>query len=128
MFLPIEELYHKLSIFCKANNLGLEKCLGQGIQGIVYSTNINSALKIHTSEEAYNREKLSYLRLKERNINKIRNFVIPRYKSSNDELLILEISIVTPPFILDFGSAYIDQEPEVLATQISNLDREDLSE
>ena len=30
----------------------------------------------------------------------------------NDELMIVEMRLVTPPYLLDFGKAYLDSKPE----------------
>jgi hypothetical protein len=37
---------------------------------------------------------------------------ILKFASFDDNLLILEMTIVSPPFVLDFGGAYLDGKPE----------------
>jgi hypothetical protein len=114
MFLSTKELYDQLLLYCKENSLELSSRLGKGIQGLVFSTLQKTALKVHCRKEAYEREKNAYLRLREKDIQKIRNLAIPKFVSSNDKLLIIEMSIVSPPYLLDFGSAYLDYPPEHL--------------
>jgi hypothetical protein len=36
---------------------------------------------------------------------------VPRLLDSHDELLVIEMQIVTPPFVVDFASAYLDSFP-----------------
>lgn len=37
---------------------------------------------------------------------------MPQLVDFNDNLLVLEIGIVTPPFILDFAKSWIDRQPD----------------
>jgi hypothetical protein len=52
--------------------------------------------------------------LKERKIESVYNFKIPRILDWDDELFILEMSIVHVPCVLDFGGAYLDRIPDHL--------------
>ena len=60
----------------------------------------------------YKREQSVYRRLEQRNIFSVRNFTIPRVSNFDDDLLIIEMSIVHTPCVLDFGGAYVDEYPE----------------
>jgi hypothetical protein len=53
-----------------------------------------------------------YQRLKERGIRKVRDFAVPRLIQSDDKLLVIEMEIVTAPYLIDFGKAYLDREPD----------------
>ncbi len=105
-------LYQKATKYCKLNNSSINLELGHGTQGIVYQTSTNFAIKVYDREDGYIRERDVYKRLKERNILSIENFTIPRLSNFNDELFIIEMSIVHVPCILDFGGAYLDNPPE----------------
>ena len=39
-------------------------------------------------------------------------FDVPQLLGSDDELWIVEMTIVSPPFALDFAGAYLDQKPD----------------
>lgn len=67
----------------------------------------------------YLRERDAYLRLKEHGITKIRDSKVPQLIGYDDDLLIIEMTIVTRPYVLDFGGAFLDKPPgfsdEILA-------------
>ncbi len=105
-------LLQKAKNYCNIKGIDIIQKLGQGTQGIVYQSNRNTALKIYDLSSGYYRERDIYKRLRDRKIDSINEFKIPRILEWNDELLILEMSIVHVPCILDFGGAYIDKAPE----------------
>lgn len=96
------------------NDTSIARELGFGTQGIVLKSEHNTAIKVHDLLEGYERERDVYLRLKERSIQSIQDFSIPRFVDSDDELYVVEMSIVHVPCILDFGSTYLDSAPEHL--------------
>ena len=53
-----------------------------------------------------------YLRLTEAGVEEIRGFAVPKLIRSDDELQVIEMTIVTRPFVLDFAGAYLDHEPQ----------------
>ena len=111
MIYSYEKLYSIAQSYCRENNLQLEQKLGHGTQGIVYSTNRNSALKIHAELQAYKRERDVYLRLAEHRAHKINALIIPQLLKYDDSFLALEMTLVAPPFMVDFGGAYLDRAP-----------------
>ena len=110
------ELYQRLQEYCQAKKLVLGKQLGFGVHGIVFvaekQPRKRSAVKVHEREIDYRRERDIYLRLKERGIEKIRNCAVPGLIGYDDELLIIEMTIVTTPYVLDFAGAYLDWKPD----------------
>jgi len=56
-------------------------------------------------------EKECYRRLQKEQILKIRGLSVPHLERSNDELMVIEMTYVQPPYLLDFGKVYIDQPP-----------------
>ena len=60
-----------------------------------------------------------YLRLRTRGIDQVAGHTVPSLIRHDDTLGIIEMSIVEPPFVLDFASAQLDQPydfpPEILA-------------
>ncbi len=58
------------------------------------------------------RERDCYRHLKSLAISNIEGFAIPRLIDSDDELLVVEMDIVSPPFLLDFAKAYLEGPPD----------------
>jgi hypothetical protein len=90
--------------------------LGTGIHGIVFAVESNvefapAALKVHYSPEPYFRERRAYERLKELEVSQVLGFEVPLLLDFDDELLALKMTIVMPPFVLDFAGAYVDFAP-----------------
>src|SRR5947208_9075576 len=88
--------------------------LGQGKDGSVWHTSRLSALKIHEQEESYRHELAAYMRLRDLSITKVADFNVPSLLDSDERLLALEIDVVYPPFIVDFASARLDFDPELI--------------
>ncbi len=91
--------------------------LGSGTHGSVFAAerNVNpnnSAVKVHKEEDPYQRELRVYERLREAGITSIEGFNVPQLLGNDDELLVLEMTVVRRPFLLDFGGAYLDRPPE----------------
>ncbi len=70
------------------------------------------ALKVLRWSEAYEREKQVYARLRQAGAGSVLGFNVPQLLASDDELRVLEMTIVRPPFILDFAGAYLDARPQ----------------
>jgi len=104
-------LRSKAERYCELNETSITQELGFGTQGVVYQTSKVSAIKVHNLEIGYKRERDIYARLKERDIQSIRGFMIPRIINWDDAIWIFEMSIVHVPCILDFGGAYLNEAP-----------------
>lgn len=104
-------------IYASRHNLQLAECLGDGVHGIVLVAEDKSkpgktAIKAHKDSEAYVRERGVYRRLREAGITEIMGFRVPELIRYDDKLRIIEMTIVTPPFVLDFAGAWLDIPPE----------------
>lgn len=86
--------------------------LGSGIDGIVYTSSRATAIKVHSSDSAYRREISVYRRLREHGVHSINGFAVPQLIAYSDEHRVVEISIVQPPFVLDFAQSTLDQPPD----------------
>jgi len=111
-----EDLIEKLKTYASRHGRSVIGRLGFGIHGIVYAIEGNaspgfSAVKIHRGEDPYFRECDVYERLKEEGITEIRGFRV-QLLAFDDELRALEMTVVKPPFVLDFAGAYLDFPPE----------------
>jgi hypothetical protein len=94
----------------------LAERLGFGIHGIVYVAEGNpqcgkSAIKVHRFVEPYVRERRVYERLAEARVTRVLGFHLPQLLRADDDLLVLEMTVVTRPFVLDFAGAYLDLPP-----------------
>lgn len=107
--------------YAKHNGLVVGKELGFGVHGIVFAMNSQAesdrpatqcAVKAHHHETEYLRERDVYLRLQEHGVGTIRGCHVPQLIDYNDNLWIIEMTIVKRPFVLDFGGAYLDHPPD----------------
>lgn len=84
--------------------------LGSGEDGSVWRTSVNTAVKVFYRRKNYETELACYIRLSRWNdVTELSGFSVPTLVADNDELMLIEMGIVTPPWVLDFGKAYIDR-------------------
>src|SRR5262245_54233035 len=97
-----------------ANKAGIAllQALGYGIDGNVWHTSRQSSLKFFARLETYERERGCYRRLFDNDVSVLAGFEVPQLKDYNNSLLAIEMTIVSPPCILDFGKAYVDSPPD----------------
>lgn len=111
-----EELIESARSYAEKHGLILGEHLGSGIHGSVWTLMRGprpvGALKIHGSDGAYRRERDVYLRLAERGVGKVRGLSVPELIRCDDSLLALEMTIVSPPRVLDFGADRLDWPPD----------------
>ncbi len=103
--------------YASCQHLHLAERLGFGIHGIILVAENNfkvgkTAIKVHRSVEPYLRERDAYERLKQVGVSEIIGFHVPQLIRFDDELRVIEMSIVTRPFVLDFAGAWLDVPPE----------------
>lgn len=53
-----------------------------------------------------------YRRLSEHDVKSVCGLAVPRLLGSDDESMVVEIEIVSPPCLIDFGKAYLDRQPD----------------
>ncbi len=85
--------------------------LGFGSDGMVWPTSCGSALKILYRNQNYKMERDCYLRLRDAGVKQVAHLAVPRLVDFDDGLLAIEIEIVQPPYLLDFGKVYLDAPP-----------------
>ena len=101
-----------------------ERRLGFGNDGSVWETDQRSAVKSFERETNYIRERDCYQRLEANDVEWIGDFMIPRFIGFDDDLLIVEMGVVFPPFLLDFGKAYLDQPPDYTPEVLADWEAE----
>jgi hypothetical protein len=92
--------------------LDLKAPLGSGTDGAVWVTGRKSAVKALYRERNYQHELACYQRFCESGATKILDFQIPELLGHNDDLMVIEIGIVGPPYILDFAKVSLDAPPD----------------
>ena len=95
-----------------AHQIEIGHRLGFGWDGTVFATDRQSAIKVFQHERLFQRERDVYLRLQSRQVKKILEFKVPRLIGFDNDLWVVEMTIVSPPFVLDFAGAYLDQKPD----------------
>jgi hypothetical protein len=112
-----EDLVRRAHDYVNRTGRALGQQLGSGVHGIVFAVESQTepgcaAIKVHEREPGYCRERDVYLRLRERGISEIRGCAVPEMLAYDDGLLIIEMTIVVRPFVLDFAGAYLDHAPD----------------
>jgi len=92
--------------------LDLQTPLGHGTDGSVWKSSRRSAVKALSHANNYMQERECYQRFFAAGVTHLLGFSIPRLLAFDDELQIIEMTLVNAPFILDFAKAYIDTPPD----------------
>lgn len=103
--------------YASQHQLELAERLGFGAHGIIFvaedkSKSGKTAVKAHREFEPYLRERAVYERLKQAGVTELVGFNVPQFVNADDGLRVIEMSIVTRPFVLDFAGAYLDKPPD----------------
>src|SRR4051794_24223342 len=106
------DLKRKATEYIHARGFRLTDRLGGGTDGEVWRSNRKTAVKAFQYPKNYYMELPCYQRLGDRGVTKIRQFAVPRLVGWDGELLVIEMGLVSPPCIIDFGKAYLDREPD----------------
>ena len=110
--------------FALRKGLVIHRPLGSGVHGSVFAAESHLeggqvALKGFEHERWFRQERDVYLRLLDRGIFEVCGCHIPELLDFDDRLWVIEMTIVTRPFVPDFAGAYLDHAPafsdEVLA-------------
>ncbi len=113
------DLAARANIYAASRCLAVDERLGSGVNGAVFSTFGRTALKVFKHEQFYRRELGCYKRLSEFGVKVVAGHDVPVLLGENDSLSVMEMTIVRPPYVLDFAAAYLDEAPswpqEVLA-------------
>ena len=69
-------------------------------------------MKVFARQDTYERERECYRRLFENVVERLAGFHVPELMDYSNIHCAIEMTIVKPPCILDFGKAYVDSPPE----------------
>ena len=103
--------------YARRKGLVLANRLGFGVHGSVFAAENQSdgkrtAVKALERERFYLRERNVYLRLMENSVTYVRGAAVPELIGHDDQLWVIEMTIVSRPFVLDFAGAYLDEPPD----------------
>ena len=103
--------------YAARHRLLLVERLGFGVHGSVHVVEHKikkdkSAIKSHRAAEFYLRERAVYELLSAAGVSDILGFHVPQFIRADDELQVIEMTIVTRPFVLDFAGSYVGTPPE----------------
>jgi hypothetical protein len=98
--------------------LRLDRRLGFGKDGTVWETDRQTALKVFRHADPFRRELAAYGRLQERGVLDVNGHHVPQLVRMDDQLLVIEMTIVQPPFVLDFASAYLDEHAPTFPDEV----------
>lgn len=108
----LDSLLDKAEAFARKQDIEIDRRLGFGWDGTVYSTSRQSAIKVFRHQRLFQRERDVYQRLSDRRVVRILGFDVPQFVSFDNDQWIVEMTIVSPRFVLDFAGAYLDQKPD----------------
>jgi len=111
-----EDIEQRALLYARRRGLELGPRLGDGKDGTVFSTRGSprgpTAAKALLRRDLYQRELACYRRLAEHGVVQVGGHNVPQLLGHDDELLVVEMTIVSKPYVLDFAGAYIDDPPE----------------
>ncbi len=115
-------LEERAKLYAEAAQIEIQfQCpLGSGTDGAVWKSNRQTAVKALERLANYTIELECYKRLQSAGVAAIGRFSVPRLIGFSDELWVIEIEIVFPPFIIDFAKSYLDRPPDYSAEVLAD--------
>jgi len=112
----MEDIERRASLYAQRRGLDLGPRLGHGKDGTIFSTLGSpagpTAVKSLRRHDLYLRELACYQRLAVYGVVEVCGHSVPQLLGHDDDLLIIEMTIVSRPFVLDFAGAFVDDPPE----------------
>jgi len=112
---PSEDIEERASIYAARHLIRIRRQLGFGKDGTVFLTDMATAVKVHARKEPYERELACYRHFERHGVIDVCGFHVPQLVSFDDELLVIEMTVVEPPFMLDFAGAHFGDAPDFSA-------------
>jgi len=106
------------------HQLVIERTLGHGTDGSVWASDRNTAVKAIERQRNYYVELECYQRFRNANVTQILGFAVPRLIDSDDDRQIIEIGLVTPPYVLDFAKSSLDRPIDFSKEQLDDWDKQ----
>jgi hypothetical protein len=116
--MTLADLEARAREYAERYGLVIEKHLGHGNDGAVWQTTHSTAIKVCEDNQRYSTERDCYRLFRERGVTEIKGFAIPRLVNFSDDLMVIEMDVVQPPYIIDFGKAYLHRAPPHFSQQV----------
>jgi len=107
----IADLESRARLYTAQTGRAIEKLLGHGNDGAVWQTNRATAVKVCEDHQRYCTERDCYRLFYDQSITEICGYAIPKLINFSDPLQVIEMAVVQPPYIIDFGKAYLHCAP-----------------
>lgn len=102
----------RMNPFAQANEIELQRFLRAGYDGSVFAINRKSAVKAFRWNALYQQERDVYLRLRQHKVGNVAGCHVPRLITFDDTFQVVEMTIVSPPYVLDFAGARLGHRTE----------------
>ena len=116
MFVIPAEVDQRRTAYCQSRGIQTHDLIGYGLDGFVWQTNRASVVKVCRHANLFERELSVYQRLAELGLHQLQGFRIPSLLDQDAECWVLELSLVAPPFILDFAAASLGKQPAEMSS------------
>lgn len=107
-----EDIEKRASAYGERRLTRIKRQLGFGKDGTVFLTDMATAVKVHARTEPYERELACYRHFQRHGVIDVCGFHVPQLIGFDDELLVIEMTVVERPFMLDFAGAYFGDAPD----------------
>jgi hypothetical protein len=115
MWKPSPLQLERITAYCGQRGITYDsEVLGGGKDGGVWQTSRLTAVKAHDRVESYRAERNAYIRFRDVDLARVAGFNVPDLTEHDDDLLVIEMTIVRPPFVVDFASVVLDVDPELI--------------
>jgi hypothetical protein len=112
MAYPKLDLPTRKQLYVQRHGCVLLVRLGTGFDGEVWQTNLGFAVKFFERYPGYCMERDVYERLTEHQVTSVAGHEVPQFLGFDNELWAIQMSVVQPPFLLDFAKCTIDFPPD----------------
>jgi hypothetical protein len=110
------EIERRRDEYCEAKQLQVVDLIGFGVDGFVWQTDRESVVKVCRYKAPFDSELAVYQRLSKIGLRKLQGFEIPWLLNHDAARWVLELSFVSPPFVLDFAAASLGQAPSEMSS------------
>ena len=107
-----DDVLERRDAYCQQRAIEIVDLRGYGVDGYVWQTTNDNIVKVARSRNPFLAERAVYLRLSSHLLYRLQGFSIPCLIDSDESQFVLELSYVSPPYILDFAAATLDQPPQ----------------
>ncbi len=117
-----DDLFKRAYEYCERarTQLIVQPILGTGIDGMVWQSKRRTAVKAFERLDNFENEVECYRRFAMGNVTKIGECAVPHLEGTDSGLMVIEMTIVTPPYVLDFAKVYFDSPPPYDSHLIEN--------